>query len=259
MCWLAASRAAAVSPCRMQPVLLCQEGTAGHPFQPPRRQPPLTPGAPRSCCTAAGSTHSCAQSGCKQRWKHTHTHTANQKQAPLTPGAPQSCPPSRPAAAGTAPGSAAWRAPLQKDEVEGRIRAGRWLGFYPNQLDGQAEGEARKGGGQAGTYSTRQQPVERPAAHAQKQLRLLAPCARSYQPHAHSQTTAMQHITRRMRTRSVRRLTQRRRLHSVQPLPRVLQSVVVALAQHVRVCQVPQLEHLQYECEDEANMCLLWQ
>lgn len=189
----------------------------------------------------------------------THTHTANQKQAPLTPGAPQSCPPSRPAAAGTAPGSAAWRAPLQKDEVEGRIRAGRWLGFYPNQLDGQAEGEARKGGGQAGTYSTRQQPVERPAAHAQKQLRLLAPCARSYQPHAHSQTTAMQHITRRMRTRSVRRLTQRRRLHSVQPLPRVLQSVVVALAQHVRVCQVPQLEHLQYECEDEANMCLLWQ
>lgn len=80
----------------------------------------------------------------------THTHTANQKQAPLTPGAPQSCPPSRPAAAGTAPGSAAWRAPLQKDEVEGRIRAGRWLGFYPKV--GWAGGRRSTQGRRAGRH-----------------------------------------------------------------------------------------------------------
>ena len=40
------------------------------------------------------------------------------------------------------------------------------------------------------------------------------------------------------------RLTVRSRLHAVQPLPRVLQAVVVALPQQVGISQVPQFEHL---------------
>lgn len=41
-----------------------------------------------------------------------------------------------------------------------------------------------------------------------------------------------------------RQPTERRRLHAVQPLPRVLQVVTRALRQQVGICQVPQLEHL---------------